>query len=66
MNETYLAWLVLVLFVAIGGLCFKADVVDIKSNIVALTVLLWQIVFAGVVASSLVFAVIWALVTVAS
>lgn len=66
MSETYLAWLVLFLFVVLGALSLKADVVKIESNFFSFVVFLWQIVFAGVLSVSLVFLVIWAFVTVMS
>jgi hypothetical protein len=66
MNETYLAWLVLGLFVALGALSLKADVFKIESGLLAITVFLWQVLFGGALAIAVVFAVIWALVTVAS
>jgi hypothetical protein len=62
MTETYLAWLVLALFVALGVLSFKADVFKIESGLVALTVLLWQIMFGVALVNAVVFTVIWALV----
>jgi hypothetical protein len=66
MNETYLAWLVLVLFVAIGGLSFKADIFKIESDLVSLIVLAWQILFGVALVIAVGFTVGWALVTVAS
>jgi hypothetical protein len=66
MNETYLAWLVLVLFVAIGGLCFKADIFKIESDLVSLIVLVWQILFGVALVIAVGVTVSWALVTVAS
>jgi hypothetical protein len=66
MNETYLAWLVLVLFVAIGGLSFKADIFKIESDLVSLVVLAWQILFGVALVIAVGFTVGWALVTVAS
>ena len=66
MNETYLAWLVLVLFVAIGGLCFKADIFKIESDLVSLIVLVWQILFGAALVIAVGVTVSWALVTVAS
>jgi hypothetical protein len=66
MNETYLAWLVLVLFVVIGGLCFKADIFKIESDLVSLIVLVWQILFGAALVIAVGVTVSWALVTVAS
>jgi hypothetical protein len=66
MNETYLAWLVLVLFVVIGGLSFKADIFKIESDLVSLVVLVWQILFGVALVIAVGVTVSWALVTVAS
>ena len=66
MNETYLAWLVLVLFVAIGALSLKADAYNINNSFVGVVALILQILFSCAFAITVVLAVIWALVTVAS
>jgi hypothetical protein len=66
MNETYLAWLVLVLFVALGALSLKADACNINNSLVGVAVLILQILFSCALAIAVVFAVTWAFVTVAS
>ena len=66
MNETYLALLVLVLFVTLGALSLKADAYNIKNSLIGVAVLILQILFGCAFAMAVVLTVIWALVTVAS
>ena len=66
MNESYLALMVLVLFVTLGALSLKADAYNIKNSLIGVAVLILQILFGCAFAMAVVLTVIWALVTVAS